>query len=209
MIVFISISLCLTLSLCVGVFRCCLTLCPQPGARPCCSTGFYWREWQRSSNKIPLWSSSTSSVTTTWWRFTFGFSLSIHPNKCCCCFQFSSNQSWIYIITPVLPVCVCVCLQGSPKLLGRAFAEPEFKTVEKYYKKPRLRFFDINKGRARAGELLATFELIELDYSVFGEVTPSIPLASLNNPCVCLNMVDSPPAEYKPSKHPRQLSDLK
>lgn len=95
-----SICLCLTLSLCVGVFRCCLTLCPQPGVRPWCSTGFYWREWQRSSNKIPLWSSSASSVTTTWWRFTFGFCLSIHPNKCCC-FQFSSTQSWIF-------VCLCV-----------------------------------------------------------------------------------------------------
>lgn len=55
--------------------------------------------------------------------------------------------------------------------LGRAFAEPEFKTVEKYYKKPRLRFFDVNMGRVRAGELLAAFELIELDYSGFGEVT--------------------------------------
>lgn len=93
-------------------------------------------------------------------------------------------------------VCACVCLQGSPKPLGRAFAEPEFKTVEKYYKKPRLRFFDINKGRACAGELLATFELIELDYSGFGEVIPSMPLTSLINPCFGFNMVDNPPAEY-------------
>ncbi|XP_033938430.1 fer-1-like protein 4 [Pseudochaenichthys georgianus] len=62
---------------------------------------------------------------------------------------------------------------GSPKPLGRAFAEPEFKTVEQYYKKPHLRFFDISMGRAPAGELLAAFELIELDYSSFGE--PCIP----------------------------------
>lgn len=55
--------------------------------------------------------------------------------------------------------------------LGWAFAEPEFKTVEKYYKKPRLRFYDVTMGRVRAGELLAAFELIELDYSGFGEVT--------------------------------------
>lgn len=61
-------------------------------------------------------------------------------------------------------------LQSNMVPLGRAFAEPEFKTVEKYYKKPRLRFFDINMGRIRAGELLAAFELIELDYSGFGEV---------------------------------------
>ncbi|XP_073325341.1 fer-1-like protein 4 [Pagrus major] len=62
---------------------------------------------------------------------------------------------------------------GGVKLLGRAFAEPEFKTVEQYYKKPLLRFYDINLGRAAAGELLASFELIELDYSGFGE--PRLP----------------------------------
>ncbi|KAF3856707.1 hypothetical protein F7725_017430 [Dissostichus mawsoni] len=42
-----------------------------------------------------------------------------------------------------------------------------------YYKKPHLRFFDISMGRAPAGELLAAFELIELDYSSFGE--PCVP----------------------------------
>lgn len=63
------------------------------------------------------------------------------------------------------------CVQGPPKPLGRAFAEPEFKTVEQFYEKPRLRFYDIIRGRVPAGELLAAFELIELDYSGFGEVT--------------------------------------
>lgn len=63
-------------------------------------------------------------------------------------------------------------MQGSIKPLGRTFAEPEFKSVEQYYQKPHLRFYDINMGRAAAGELLATFELIELDYSAFGEVPP-------------------------------------
>ncbi|XP_044028971.1 fer-1-like protein 4 [Siniperca chuatsi] len=62
---------------------------------------------------------------------------------------------------------------GSPKPLGRAFAEPEFKTVEQFYQKPHLRFYDISMGRAPAGELLAAFELIELDYSGFGE--PCLP----------------------------------
>ncbi|XP_037622050.1 fer-1-like protein 4 [Sebastes umbrosus] len=62
---------------------------------------------------------------------------------------------------------------GSIKSLGRTFAEPEFKSVEQYYQKPHLRFYDISMGRAAAGELLATFELIELDYSAFGE--PSVP----------------------------------
>ncbi|XP_031698530.1 fer-1-like protein 4, partial [Anarrhichthys ocellatus] len=62
---------------------------------------------------------------------------------------------------------------GSPKPLGRAFAEPELKFVEQHYKKPRLRYYDISMGKAPAGELLATFELIELDYSGFGE--PCLP----------------------------------
>ncbi|XP_071369375.1 fer-1-like protein 4, partial [Centroberyx affinis] len=62
---------------------------------------------------------------------------------------------------------------GSPEPLGRAFAEPELKLVEEPYQKPRLRFYDISRGKASAGELLAAFELIELDYSGFGE--PCLP----------------------------------
>ncbi|KAL4648921.1 fer-1-like protein 4 [Arapaima gigas] len=63
---------------------------------------------------------------------------------------------------------------GSAQPLGRAFAEPELKFVEEAYKKPALQFFDINKGKVEAGELLAAFELIELDYANF--VEPSIPM---------------------------------
>ncbi|KAM7422017.1 hypothetical protein PAMA_010208 [Pampus argenteus] len=62
---------------------------------------------------------------------------------------------------------------GSPKPLGRAYAEPEFKPVEQFYQKPRLRYYDISMGKVPAGELLAAFELIELDYSGFGE--PCLP----------------------------------
>ncbi|XP_019716009.1 fer-1-like protein 4 [Hippocampus comes] len=65
---------------------------------------------------------------------------------------------------------------GSPKPLGRAYAEPELKPAEALYRKPRLRFYDISMGRMPAGELLAAFELIELDYSTFGEVTRSAAL---------------------------------
>ena len=43
--------------------------------------------------------------------------------------------------------------------------------MEEPYKKPMLKFFDISKGKSKAGELLAAFELIELDYSSFGEVS--------------------------------------
>ncbi|XP_048878815.1 fer-1-like protein 4 [Brienomyrus brachyistius] len=63
---------------------------------------------------------------------------------------------------------------GSAEPLGRAFAEPEIKFVEEAYKKPALQFFDITMGKVPAGELLAAFELIELDYAHFGE--PSLPV---------------------------------
>uniref|UniRef100_A0A8C1SR92 Fer-1 like family member 4 n=1 Tax=Cyprinus carpio TaxID=7962 RepID=A0A8C1SR92_CYPCA len=59
---------------------------------------------------------------------------------------------------------------GSPQALGRAFAKPELKFVEEPYKKPQLQFFEITKGKSKAGEILAALELIELNYSSFGEV---------------------------------------
>lgn len=71
--------------------------------------------------------------------------------------------------------------QGSPQSLGRAFAQPELKFVEEPYKKPMLKFFEITKGKSKAGELLAAFELIELDYSGFGEVCPSVLLLTLTD----------------------------
>ncbi|KAA0707661.1 Fer-1-like protein 4 [Triplophysa tibetana] len=63
---------------------------------------------------------------------------------------------------------------GSPQALGRAYAKPELKFVEEPYKKPQLQFFEITKGKSKAGEILAALELIELDYSSFGE--PALPL---------------------------------
>lgn len=51
--------------------------------------------------------------------------------------------------------------------------------MEEPYKKPILKFFNITKGKSNAGELLAAFELIELDYSGFGEVCLSVLLLSL------------------------------
>uniref|UniRef100_A0A674K2Y2 C2 domain-containing protein n=1 Tax=Terrapene triunguis TaxID=2587831 RepID=A0A674K2Y2_9SAUR len=62
---------------------------------------------------------------------------------------------------------------GSPEFLGRAFATPQVKLVDEPYCKPALQFFDIYKGARAAGELIATFELIELDYS--GYLEPSVP----------------------------------
>uniref|UniRef100_A0A670XR08 C2 domain-containing protein n=1 Tax=Pseudonaja textilis TaxID=8673 RepID=A0A670XR08_PSETE len=62
---------------------------------------------------------------------------------------------------------------GSPDFLGRAFVIPQVKLVDEPYSKPSLQFFDIYKGHKSAGELIAVFELIELDYS--GYLEPSVP----------------------------------
>lgn len=61
--------------------------------------------------------------------------------------------------------------QGSPEFLGRAFATPLVKLVDEPYSQPTLQFFDIYKGHKAAGELIAVFELIELDYSGYLEVS--------------------------------------
>ena len=49
--------------------------------------------------------------------------------------------------------------------LGRALAAPRVKLMEDPYQHPELQFFPLRKGPRAAGELIATFELIELDYS--------------------------------------------
>ncbi|NWH80590.1 FR1L4 protein, partial [Piaya cayana] len=65
---------------------------------------------------------------------------------------------------------------GSPEFLGQAFAVPQVKLVDELYSRPALQFFDIYKGTKAAGELIATFELIELDYSGYLEdVEPKEP----------------------------------
>ncbi|XP_050838192.1 fer-1-like protein 4 isoform X3 [Serinus canaria] len=62
---------------------------------------------------------------------------------------------------------------GSSEFLGQAFAVPQVKLVDEPYTKPALQFFDFYRGSKAAGELIATFELIELDYS--GYLEPSVP----------------------------------
>ncbi|NWW92458.1 FR1L4 protein, partial [Rhynochetos jubatus] len=65
---------------------------------------------------------------------------------------------------------------GSPEFLGQAFAVPQVKLVDELYSKPALQFFDFYKGTRAVGELIATFELIELDYSGYLEdVEPKKP----------------------------------
>lgn len=84
------------------------------------------------------------------------------------------------VIGDSLSCCLPLLPQGGPKPLGRAFAEPQFKTVDQLYNKCHLRFYDVNMGNVRMGELLASFELIELDYS-FGEVRSACPLGALES----------------------------
>ncbi|EDL06165.1 mCG125376, isoform CRA_a, partial [Mus musculus] len=76
---------------------------------------------------------------------------------------------------------------GPAVFLGRAFAAPRVKLIEDPYQRPELQFFPLRKGPQAAGEVIATFELIELDYS--GHLEPSVPsdveprdLASLVEP---------------------------
>ncbi|NXB07710.1 FR1L4 protein, partial [Cnemophilus loriae] len=65
---------------------------------------------------------------------------------------------------------------GSPEFLGQAFAVPQVKLVDEPYTKPALQFFDFYRGARAAGELIATFELIELYYSGYLEdVEPKEP----------------------------------
>ncbi|XP_064331802.1 fer-1-like protein 4 isoform X2 [Camelus dromedarius] len=54
---------------------------------------------------------------------------------------------------------------GPPVFLGRALAALRVKLMEDPYQRPELQFFPVRKGPRAAGELIATFELIELDYS--------------------------------------------
>ncbi|KAL6046825.1 hypothetical protein STEG23_005098 [Scotinomys teguina] len=76
---------------------------------------------------------------------------------------------------------------GPAVFLGRALAAPRVKLIEDPYQRPELQFFPLRKGLQAAGEVIATFELIELDYR--GHLEPSVPsdvepqdLASLVEP---------------------------
>ncbi|XP_040588599.1 fer-1-like protein 4 [Mesocricetus auratus] len=76
---------------------------------------------------------------------------------------------------------------GPAVFLGRALAAPRVKLIEDPYQRPELQFFPLRKGSQAAGEVIATFELIEMDYS--GHLEPTVPsdvepqdLASLVQP---------------------------
>jgi len=61
--------------------------------------------------------------------------------------------------------------QGKSEFIGRALARPVVKaSCEKYDKPnfpPQLEWFDICRGSDRAGELLAAFELLQVNFLLF------------------------------------------
>lgn len=88
---------------------------------------------------------------------TIGF-LSAGVSEC-------SHHDQLFLISSLL------ChLQGPAVFPGRAFAAPRVKLIEDPYQRPELQFFPLRKGPQAAGEVIATFELIELDYSGHLEV---------------------------------------
>lgn len=69
---------------------------------------------------------------------------------------------------------------GKSEFIGRALAKPHVKLRDETYSKPRfppsLEWFDITRGTDHAGELLATFELLELREADGGSLPP-LPVA--------------------------------
>lgn len=57
---------------------------------------------------------------------------------------------------------MCVfCVEGQPEFLGRCTMNPQVKLDEEAYNPAQLDWFDIYRGIAKAGQLLASFELLE------------------------------------------------
>lgn len=70
---------------------------------------------------------------------------------------------------------------GKSEFIGRGMAKPHVKLVEESYSKPKfppsLEWFDISRGTDRAGELLATFELLEISSDSDSISLPPLPVA--------------------------------
>ncbi|KAL1517093.1 hypothetical protein ABEB36_000901 [Hypothenemus hampei] len=63
---------------------------------------------------------------------------------------------------------------GKSEFIGRAMAKPHVKLKENPYAKPSLEWFTISRGLDHAGELLATFELLEIPGET-DEALPALP----------------------------------
>jgi hypothetical protein len=54
-------------------------------------------------------------------------------------------------------------MQGDPEFLGRCIVTPKIKLEEEAYDPACLEWFDVFRGPVPAGELLAAFELLEVN----------------------------------------------
>jgi len=52
-------------------------------------------------------------------------------------------------------------VKGQPEFLGRCTATPHVKLDEEAYDPAQLEWFDLYRGLLKAGQLLASFELLE------------------------------------------------
>lgn len=87
------------------------------------------------------------------------------------CFLTAGVNDVATMTSCIFLISLLLCLpQGPAVFLGRAFAAPRVKLIENTYQCPELQFFPLTKGPQAAGEIIATFELIELDYSGHLEV---------------------------------------
>lgn len=61
-------------------------------------------------------------------------------------------------------------LQGKSEFIGRTVAKPHVKSAEEPYAKPHfppsLEWYELTRGPDHAGELLATFELLQVSYTI-------------------------------------------
>lgn len=65
---------------------------------------------------------------------------------------------------------------GKSEFIGRTIAKPRVKLKENAYVTPTLEWFDITRGLDNAGELLATFEMIEYGSENIGTLPEPKPL---------------------------------
>jgi hypothetical protein len=60
--------------------------------------------------------------------------------------------------------------QGKSEFIGRTMAKPHVKLAEEPYTKPHfppsLEWYELTRGPDHAGELLATFELLQVSYKI-------------------------------------------
>ncbi|XP_052752524.1 otoferlin-like isoform X2 [Galleria mellonella] len=68
---------------------------------------------------------------------------------------------------------------GKSEFIGRTLAKPHIKAFEDTYERPQfppsLEWYDITRGDDRAGELLATFELLEIPAKQDSSILPELP----------------------------------